>query len=174
MSEYTNYYAVRLSDKHDVRKKLCEAKIYSIVEADEDQSWFLDNFKSNKPYEWVTFGCLDGGDIRQLCGLFDEFIHFDEDEDKLRWDLKLYSKGRTIEFRFDEDKESIFPDAVQEILSGFFNEKFSKMKPYLKYGKGNEFLNSLGIPYVDMFDQGLLRPYLFEEEYSIFAGDADD
>lgn len=185
MSEYTDYYAVRSSNKFDVQKKLNEAKIYSIVDADEDQYWFMDEFKTNKPYEWVIIHCINNISIpgnfmdidhKKLSRTFESYLHFFEDEDRKRWELTIYFNESYTELSFNDDKEYSFSDEEKKTLSNFFGKEFDQLKPYLKYGKGGEFLNASGVPNFEMYDQNLLYKDSFEfgDGYCLLADDLED
>lgn len=173
MSEYTNYYIVRSSDKHIVKSKLNEAKIHSVLDADESQSWFSDNFKSNKPHQWVVVGCPGSVQSEDLLKVFDEVFEFYEDEDRKRWFLFLFDNDISLKLFFEEEKFD-FTEQNKKALSRFLNKDFNELQPYLQCGKGGDFLNFMGIPSIQMFDQGLLRDCYFDTEYSVFSEDFDD
>ncbi|MGB4775248.1 MAG: hypothetical protein WBP45_08750 [Daejeonella sp.] len=184
MSEYTKYFAIKSSSEQEVKNKLNVSKIISIVDADIADYWFLDEYKRNGDYSWVVVSApaISGFDhnsqfyythqFDNLKGIFDDFIFFFQEEDRINWSIKLKSNNNIIEKIFYSDDMISFNDEEKDIFSKCFDKKFIDLEQFLLPGKSAEFLNYIGIPYMEMNDQDKLQTTIIKREnYSILASE---
>lgn len=183
MSEYTKYFAVKSNSEKDVREKLNQANILSIVNADKDDYWFTDDTKRNGIYQWVTVDAPANSGFKNgeffyeerfddLGKLFDVFLLFFQEEDLVDWslDIKCLEYKKTIKVYRDEKIDLSNKDI--EFLENVFDKKWSELKPFLTPEMGMEFLNFVGIPYMEMDDQDKVDESIVAgDTYSILASE---
>jgi len=55
-----------------------------------------------------------------------------------------------------------------------FDKRFEDLQAFLQPGKAADFLNYVGIPYMEMNDQDKLSPQLFGDKFSLLADELTD
>lgn len=187
MSEYTKYFIVKSSSEEEVKQQLHKAKIISIVDADTVDYWFNEKYKRNGTYNWVVVSApatMKGPDgeykyenqFEKLQQIFDTVIFFFQEEDGSQWFLNIKTADHVIFKEFEQDKNTLFTDLEKQVISTCFNHLFEILMPLLQPGKAHEFLNFVGIPYMEMNDQDLVpaNSKFFDNSYSILANEFDD
>ncbi len=185
MSEYTNYFAVKSSSEQEVQNKLSAKKIKSVVDADKTDYWFAANYKRNGIYNWVVVsapansGFYNGeffhsNQFDEIGNVFDTLILFFQDEDLTNWNLKAKIDNTIVEKLFASDKETMFSENEKKLFSKCFDRDFNNFNPFFHAGKGAEFLNFVGIPYMEMNDQDKLPIQMFGDKYSLLADELTD
>ena len=181
MSEYTKYFAVKSSSKEEVRRKLNDAKIKSIVDADIQDFWFSSKYKRGGHYSWVVvcapsdfnfdeIGNFSHSDVfSELKKVFNDCIMFFQEENMIDWNIKIKSGNEFIEKGFEKNQKTIFDENDRRIFSKCFDKNFADMEPLLKGGKSSEFLNFVGIPYMEMNDRDMIHLEATDEKYSFFS-----
>lgn len=185
MSEYTNYFAVRSADEQEVQRRLNAAQIRSVVDADKTGFWFSPPFKRSGDYNWVVVSApANSGfeneiffyrdQFEEIGHIFDTLIHFFQEEDMTRWTLKLKTGKTVIEKQFTPAEEIAFTENETALFSACFDKSFRDIQPFLQPGKAADFLNAVGIPYMEMNDQDKLPDQLFGDRYALLAGEITD
>jgi hypothetical protein len=184
MSEYTNYFVVKSNSENDVKKKLNNAKINSIISVDTKDYCFTKNYKRNGKYNWIVVtappesGVDENGDFffqdqfDNFETLFDTFILYHQDENFSDWSLKLKLEDTIIEKNFNTGTEIIFSDKERDLFTKCFDKEFTEIKEMLAKGSGI-FLNYVGIPYMEMNDQNIVRLEKFENNYSVLDSELE-
>ncbi len=185
MSEYTKYFAVKSSSSKEVRGKLNQSKILSIVDDDSDDYFFEKKYKRNGLIAWVavtappvsgsdTFGNYFQTDqFENFEKLFEEYVLFFQEEDAVDWILKVKSGDNVIEKSFEEAHKTEFSDKDKGVFSKCFERPFGEMEKLLIAGKAADFLNFVGIPYLEMNDQDKCWLEASGEKYSFYAEEID-
>lgn len=185
MSEYTNYFAVKSSTEQEVQNKLSLKKIKSVVDADKTDYFFSTNYLRNGVYNWVVVSApansgFDNGhffhcdQFDEIGAVFDTFILFFQEEDFTNWNLKVKVNNTIIEKQFISDEETLFSESEKNLFSMCFDKNFIDLQPFLQAGKGADFLNFVGIPYMEMNDQDKLPTQMFGDKYSLLADELID
>lgn len=185
MSEYTKYFAVKSSSEQDVQSKLNSNKIKSVVDADKADYFFSEDCKRNGVWNWVVVsapansGFSNGqffysDQFDQIGNIFSTYIFFYQDQDFTSWRLKIKIDNTIIEKQFKTGTESLFSENEKVMFATCFDKSFKELEPFLLAGKAAAFLNSVGIPYMEMNDQDLLPDQMFTEKYSIFVDEIVD
>jgi len=180
MSEYTQYFAVKSSSEITVQEILNKAQIVSIVDADKDRFFFSKEYKKAEGYDWVSISCpaSKGYDINSnytythqadnLKGIFDELIYFFQEENMIDWLIELKYFDKVIKKRIYSNEEILFSDSEKEIFSKCFNKSFNDLESLLLPKKGPDFLNFIGIPYMELNDQDLIRESIAKDNKYAF------
>jgi hypothetical protein len=177
MSEYTNYFAVKADSKQFVKCKLNEAKILSIINADESDFWFADEYKRNGKIQWVTVEApaifIDEYKDRfnDLKSLFANLMWFFQEENGRDWRALIYSNNTEISITVYENEVVSFTDTEMTVISSLFSKDFTEIKPLLYPGKGSEFLNFVGVPYMEMSDQNQIPESIIRDNQYSFLVD---
>ena len=164
MSEYTNYLIIKSSSENEVKRKLNDAKIRSLVSIDKDGYWFLDKYKDKANSNWVSVsapadsGFKDGkfyhrDKFQDVCKLFNTVIWFFEEENAKDWSINLKHNDRTLSKKLYSDKNVQFTNTEKLIMEDVFENQFSSFEAFLRPESAADFLNFNGIPYEQMNDQ---------------------
>jgi hypothetical protein len=167
MSEYTNYFIVKSSSEEEVRNELNSKEIVSVVNADQSDFWFADKYKRGGKYKWVTI--TTPGSLQQLKAIFDTVVLFFQDENFMDWRITLTDGNEFIEKVFTSTVITEFSDNDKMVLSSCFEKPFDEIESFLQSGKAAEFLNLVGIPYMEMNDQSLLSLQITDGQYSFLS-----
>lgn len=185
MSEYTRYFAVKSSSEGEVQNKLRLKKVKSVVDADRTDFWFAANDTRNGIYNWVVVSApADAGfdndqfyyrDQFEVIGdVFETMLLFFQAEDFADWRLKIKVNNTIVEKKFSSDEETVFGEADKNIFTLCFDKRFEDFQAFLQPGKAADFLNYVGIPYMEMNDQDKLSPQLFGDKFSLLADELTD
>lgn len=185
MSEYTNYFAVKSSSEQEVQNKLSVKKIKSVIDADKTDYWFTTNYTRNGIYNWVVVSApansgFDNGQFfhcdrfDEIGAVFDTLILFFQEEDFTNWNLKVKVNNTIVEKQFISDKETVFSESEKNLFSTCFDKNFIDLQAFLQAGKSADFLNFVGIPYMEMNDQDKLPIQMFGDKYSLLADELTD
>ena len=168
MSEYTQYFAVKSSSETTVQEVLSKAQIVSIVDADKERFFFSKKYKNSEGYDWVSISCpaSKSYDINSnytythqadnLKGIFGELIYFFQEENMIDWLIELKYFDQVIKKRIYSNEEIHFSDSEKEIFSKCLNKSFNDLESLLLPKKGSDFLNFVGIPYLELNDKDLI------------------
>ena len=169
MSETTNYFAVKANAPTEVRQRLKAANIEAIVDADEADYWFLPASRRGGAIRWVAVsapaqaGFSDAGvfcyadRFPALAALFPTLLHFRQPGGAAGWWLKVQMAETLLEKEIAPSGDTIFTESEANFLSACFEMPFAQMLPLLQAGKGGEFLNLVGIPFLEMNNQDMVR-----------------
>ena len=182
MSEYTRYFVVKSSSEEEVQSALNAARINSVVDADKNDYWFSPEYKRSGSHDWVVVAApADSGfqdnryvhedQFNRMAAVFQTLILFFQEEDMTNWSLKLKAAGTVVEKQFHSNKTVEFSEAEKSLFAGCFGRSFDEMRPLLKAGKASDFLNSVGIPYMEMSDQDKIPASLFKNKHSLLAAE---
>jgi len=185
MSEYTNYFAIKSSSEKKVQNKLSVKKIKSVVDADLNDFWFSPNYKRNGIYNWVVVSApansgfdndqfFYNDQFNEMGAIFDTLILFFQEENFTNWRMKVKIENTIIEKKFVSNEETMFSENEKELFFKCFNQNFVDLLPFLKAGKGAEFLNFVGIPYIEMNDQNKISTQIFDKQYALLASEISD
>lgn len=185
MSEYTNYFVVKSSSEQEVQNKLNNAKIKSVVDADKTDYWFSANYTRNGVYHWVVVSApansgFDNGhfiyndQFDKIANVFNTLILFFQEEDFSNWKIKVKTGNTIVEKQFEENKETVFSENEEKLFSQCFDDDFLNLKPLLQAGKSADFLNFVGIPYMEMNDQDKIPAQMLGNQYALLADELID
>ncbi len=185
MSKYTNYFVVKCSSEQEVQRKLDIAKIRSVVDADKTDYWFSTNYVRNGTYNWVAVSApansgFENGlffysdQFDKIGAIFETFLHFFQEEDLTNWNIKVKVENSIILKHFTTDKETVFSNNEKVLFSKCFDKVFTDFEPFLQAGKSSDFLNFVGIPYMEIHDQDKLPIQMFGDKYSLLADEVID
>lgn len=99
---------------------------------------------------------------------------FFQEEDFTNWNLKVKVNNAIFEKQFISDKETVFSESEKNLFSMCFDKNFIDLQAFLQAGKGADFLNFVGIPYMEMNDQDILPTQMFGDKYSLLADELTD
>ena len=185
MSENTNYFAVKSSSAIEVQRKLNAAKVLSVVDEDVHGYWFSAKYpKTGNKWVVVTapsqLNVVDGEvsttDIynaiqdvsTRVRGIFNTVVHFQQAGNSSDWRLKINCGDRVAEKYFSLDEENVFAEADKIVFTKCFDKNFMEMETLLQSGTGADFLNFVGIPYMEMNDQNKVNLKSLNNQYSVF------
>ncbi len=182
MSEYTQYFIVKAASENNVKQHLNEAKIASIVDPDKEKYWFEDAHKKQNTPNWIVVtappesGTIDGqycyeNKFNAICTIFETVILFFEEENASDWSLDIYCKGTLLSKKHYSGKNIDYTSSEKIIMEDVFEIEFDKMAPLLGPGKSAPFLNTIGIPYMQMNDQDNCSIETTATNYSFLASE---
>lgn len=182
MSEYTNYFAVKATSEKEVQVKLDAAKVRSVVDADKDDYWVNPIYQRKGAYQWVTVSApANSGfensnffyenQFEKISTVFQTLIHYFQAEDMESWSIKVKHKYVVVEKLFSLGNHPIFTEDEKLLFSQCFDKDFFVLNKFLQASKGAEFLNFVGIPYMEMNDQDQIEIHTFNDRYSLLANE---
>lgn len=191
MSENTNYFAVKSTSAEAVQKKLNAAKILSIVDEDNDGYWFSTQYPKifhkwiivtappqiDAEVKEITIQDISDGiheTNRKIKENFETTVHFIQPGNSAEWEISIKSGKKEVEKYFSPEEETIFTEDEKNIFSQCFEKDFLEMENLLKPGLGADFLNSVGIPFMEMNDQNKVQIEAINEQYSFFSNQISD
>lgn len=184
MSGYTNYYIVQATSETEVQVVLEDARIKSLIDADKDDYWFTERYKRNGNYNWIVVaapansGFKDGmffyeTQFDKISQYFKIVAHFFQEEHMGVWRIEIAANGIQCKIVNEPGSETKVTENDKLFLSQCFGKNFSDLAPFLKSGSSADFLNFIGIPYMEMTDQDKLPMELFLNRYSLLESDIE-
>ena len=181
MSEYTKYFIIKSSSENEVKQKLNDAKIHSIVDSDKERYWFMDEYK-HKDLNWIVVdappdsGFEDGSfyyrdKFEELSKIFNTVIFFFEEENANEWQIQIKNNAVLFSKDFYNGKLIEFTEREKFIIADVFECEFNTIERFLKPGKSANFLNFNGIPYMQMNNQDHSTHEIINGNYSILSSE---
>lgn len=184
MSEHTNYYIVQATSESEVQVMLENARLRSLIDADKEDYWFMEQYKRNGSYNWVVVaapadsGFRDGTffyepQFDRMAQLFKIVVHFFQETHAGAWKITIAANGMQCKVVNEPGKEAQLTEGDKLFLAQCFGKCFTELSPFLRAGKSWDFLNSIGIPYMEMTDQDKLPTEFFINRYSLLECDIE-